>query len=178
MAKLKRLSPYDAERKVAPTPAKKSRRPLLLLFLMLLAAGGGAWTVVHQHARLDQVVGRIVPPGRPDPSGRPDVQEAPVYGQFTEIRGMVINPAGSSGRRYLTVNLGLEVEKTSVAEELAQKDVVVRDALLKLLGERTVEELADVALREELKKELRDTMNAVLREGQVSRVYFTQYVLQ
>lgn len=175
MAKLKRLAPYPAERKVAPPPAKKSRRPLLLFLLMLLAAAGGAWTVVHQHARVDQVVERVVPGGRPDPAGRP---EPPQYGQFTEIRGMVVNPAGSEGRRYLTVNLGLEVNQAGVVEELAQKDVVVRDALLKLLGDRTVEELADVALRGDLKEELRDTVNAVLREGQVSRMYFTQYVLQ
>ena len=175
MAKLKRLSPYPAERKVAPAPAKKSRRPLLLLVLMLLAAAGGAWTVVYQHARLDQVVARVVPGGRPDAPGRP---EPPQYGQFTEIRGMVVNPAGSEGRRYLTVNLGLEVNRASVVEELAQKDVVIRDALLKVLGDRTVEELADVTLRSELKKELRDTVNAVLREGHISRMYFTQYVLQ
>ena len=175
MAKLKRLAPYATERKVTSTPVKKSRRPLLLFLLMLLAAAGGAWTVVHHHTQLDRVVASAGLAGRPDPAGRP---EPPSYGQFTEIRGMVVNPAGSEGRRYLTVNLGLEVDRASVVEELRQKDVVVRDALLKLLGDRTVEELADVTLRSELKEELRDTVNAVLREGQVGRMYFTQYVLQ
>ncbi len=76
------------------------------------------------------------------------------------------------------VNLGLEVNKESVLEELSQKDMVVRDTVLRLLSARTVAELADISLRETIKQELMQEINRVLAEGKVQRLYFTQYVLQ
>ena len=42
----------------------------------------------------------------------------------------------------------------------------------------TVDELADLALREELKQELRVAINEILEKGEVTSLYFTQYVLQ
>ena len=76
------------------------------------------------------------------------------------------------------VKLGLESHKAAVLEELEQKQVVVRDTVLKLLAVRTVEELANIELRAQIKEELRSAVNAILRKGEVDRLYFTQYVLQ
>ena len=50
--------------------------------------------------------------------------------------------------------------------------------MLKLLSARTVEQLASLDLRNEIKNELREAVNGILRKGEISRLYFTQYVLQ
>lgn len=162
-----------ADAKGTAAPVKKKRRGLLLVLpFLLLPAAGGAWMAFTQYERLDQVA---------EAAGltASSEEEKPVkYGQFTEIGNMIINPAGSDGRRYLMVSIGLETDESAVLDELGEKDVVVRDVILKRLGARTVKELSDTKLRDELKQELRDTVNTVLSRGAVSRMYFTQYVLQ
>lgn len=100
------------------------------------------------------------------------------YGQFIQLSDMVINPTGSSGKRYLLVSLGLESQNAVTLEEITAKEVVVRDTILKVLGLRTVDELADINRRDELKVALREAVNAIVHEGQIDRMYFTQFVLQ
>jgi len=151
---------------------------LLLVALTLGPTAAGAWLAYFYYPSLAQAAEQFS--GTDDDTKDKAKDEAkPVeYGQFMELQGFIINPAGTGGTRYLMINLGLESAKSGVLEELKEKEVVVRDTVLKLLSQRTVEELADISLRTQLKQELRDAVNAVLRKGKIDRVYFTQYVLQ
>ena len=154
------------------TPKKKSKLLLILLPVVLLAAGGGLYLGFTQYARLAAAAAVLADDGG-------GAEEEPVeFGEFLEVQGLIVNPAGTDGQRYLMVNLGLESSKASVLEELETKEVVVRDRVLRLLSQRSVEELADIGQREPLKDELRGAINRVLENGEVSRLYFTQYVLQ
>ncbi len=56
--------------------------------------------------------------------------------------------------------------------------MVVRDTIIKILGTRTVDELANIESRTALKDEIRLAVNGILTEGEINRMYFTQYVLQ
>lgn len=100
------------------------------------------------------------------------------FGQFSELEGVIINPAATSGQRYLMLNIGLEAQNTSILDEVKQKEVVVRDTILKVLGSHSVEQLSDITQRSQLKESLRGAVNSVLRNGQVDHLYFTRYVLQ
>lgn len=100
------------------------------------------------------------------------------FGSFHEIENMIVNPAESGGSRYLMVNVGFESDRDAVLIELEEKEVVVRDRVINLLSEFTVPLLADIDHRSALKDTLRQSINEVLDEGQVTRLYFTQYVLQ
>ncbi|CAM3323137.1 flagellar basal body-associated FliL family protein [Rhodothermus bifroesti] len=168
----------DAANAVAPaaeeTPTKRRwLSGLLLAVLTLGPTGVGAWVSYFYYPTLLQAAAWF--------SGtNPDKkEEKPIqYGQFTELQGFIVNPAGTNGTRYLMVNIGLESNKADVLEEVKEKEVVIRDIVLKLLSQRTVEELADIQLRTPIKEALRDTINSVLRKGKIDRLYFTQYVLQ
>ncbi len=100
------------------------------------------------------------------------------YGSFYEVENMIVNPAESQGSRYLMVNVGFESDAQEVLTELENKEVVVRDRVIKLLGEFTVPELSNIDQRSFLKDTLRTSVNQVLQQGAVRRLYFTQYVLQ
>lgn len=92
---------------------------------------------------------------------------------------LVLNPAGSNGTRFLMAAVAAEVKDEKVKEEMAGRDAELRDAILRILGERTVDQLADMSLREPLKKELIDSLNSRLRsKTAVKRVYFPQFVIQ
>lgn len=149
---------------------RQSRFVLLLVLVLVVAIAGGSLLAFTQRDRLAGFAGGATAEEAP---------AAPVeYGQFLEVQGLIVNPAHTEGRRYLMVNVGLESAQPKVLEELEQKEVVVRDTLIKLLGHHTVEELAAIERRAQLKEELRQAVNGLLSKGAVDRIYFTQYVLQ
>ncbi|HET6567159.1 MAG TPA: flagellar basal body-associated FliL family protein [Rhodothermales bacterium] len=162
-----------------PRPARSAKTGFIAVLVasVLLPATAGGWIAYTQYDRLVATAASVG-----FQIGTKDVDEgkheAVEYGQFMQIENMIINPAGSSGKRYLLVSLGLESQDPLVLEEIKRKDVVVRDTVLKVLGIRTMDELADINRRNELKHEIRDAINGVLSEGTVSRLYFTQFVLQ
>jgi len=152
-------------------------RVILVAAIGVAAAGGGAvaylqyeWLV--QQARALPVVGETS-----SASGGGD-QSNKTFGTFTEVEGLIVNPADSGGSRYLAVSLAFETSSSGVVDEIKEKEVVVRDAVLDLLSERTSAELTAPARRDTLKQMLRDRTNRLLQSGTVDRLYFTQFVLQ
>ena len=145
---------------------------MILIPLILLGAGGGGWVAYSQYASIATI-------GYGEPVAEEEQDAEPIeYGEFMEVENMIINPSGTDGKRYLMIKIGLESDKAKVLAEVKEKQVVVRDAILKTLSVHTVDELADLELRDELKHELRAAINEILVKGEVTRLYFTQYVLQ
>ena len=95
------------------------------------------------------------------------------------MENLVLNPAGSNGTRFLMAAVAAEVKDEKIKEEMTARDAELRDAVLRILGERTVEQLADMAMRETLKKQLTDSLNSRLAsKSAIKRVYFPQFVIQ
>ena len=167
------------------TTAKRSKagfvRYLMLLPLILLPASAGAYLAYDYYpsiARKAVTLGIKSGLEEETAGGGVEAEEPVEFGQFKILTDLLVNPAGTHGKRFLLVNIGLESRKEKVFAEIDGKDAVVRDIILQQLGSRTVEELSSVAAREQLKEELRAAINKVLKEGQIDRLYFTQFVLQ
>jgi flagellar FliL protein len=95
------------------------------------------------------------------------------------MENLVLNPAGSNGTRFLMTSVAVEVKDDGVKQAMTSRDAEMRDAVLRVLGERTVEQLADMSLRDGLKKQVADSFNTLLaRKDAVKRVYFPQFVIQ
>lgn len=178
----------DSVAEEAPSFVERHFWPILA-GVVLLFAGASATVVALQYSRVDQAL-RSVPyvdragqlaaslpyVGGPDTSSTADRSRK--YGSFTRMQGLVVNPAGSGGGRYLAISIAFEAKSTSVENELDDKKVVVKDAVLALLSEHTAEELSDPGQRDELKDELLKETNRILNSGTVDRLYFTEFVLQ
>ncbi len=162
----------DAAVADAPKPGK---RKLILAAAVLVPTLLGAGVAVSQHETMRGLLGV----GDAPAEAEPDETAAPVeYGAFSEIHGLIVNPAGSQGQRYLMVNVGFESQQEKALEALTAKEVAVRDAVLDILSKKTVDQLAAIGFRDSLKTEIRDTVNVILGPDQIDRLYFTQYVLQ
>ena len=95
------------------------------------------------------------------------------------MENLVLNPAGSNGTRFLMAAVAAEVKDEKVNEEMSGRDAELRDAVLRILGDHTVDQLADMAIRETLKKTVTDSLNARLAsKSAIKRVYFPQFVIQ
>lgn len=151
---------------------------IILVALVGVAAVGGAGTAVTQYGRIAQTAAALPFVGGEEAAAGEERDASAAHGTFTELKGLVINPAESGGARYLAVSLAFETTSPEVVKELEAKEVVVRDAVLNLLSQRTVAELSAFEQREALKESLRAATNDLLIHGTVDRLYFTQFVLQ
>lgn len=93
------------------------------------------------------------------------------------VANIIVNPRGT-GTRFLLVDLSLKLSDPAAATELEARDVEIRDALLGLLGSRTVEQLTDIDLREDLKEDVRSSISAMLSSATVEAIYFPRFVIQ
>jgi len=94
------------------------------------------------------------------------------------LDNMVLNPAGSSGQRFLLVSIALRLKDTAVEADLKARDAEVRDAMLRVLGSKQVEQLSDITQRDRIKDELRVALDAIVKPGSVKGLYFPQFVIQ
>lgn len=99
-------------------------------------------------------------------------------GKFLEIGDLVINPAGTLGRRYLVFEMSLESHDAALIQEAESKKPWIRDAIISCLVKKTTEELLDVTKRDQLKTELLYTINKNLTKGEFKKIYFTKFIMQ
>jgi flagellar protein FliL len=94
------------------------------------------------------------------------------------LSDLVLNPAGSGGTRFLMLSVAFDMKDSASVAMLKQRDAEIKDAVLALVGAKTVEQLAEVASREPLKAEIKDLVSGILKKKIVKRVSFPQFVIQ
>lgn len=95
------------------------------------------------------------------------------------VADMVLNPAGSGGQRFVMLSVAMEAKDSATVAMLEARDPEIRDAILALVGGKTVEQLAEVTAREPLKTEIIATVARITKKKKaVKRVSFPQFVIQ
>ena len=173
----------------APSPAAgglKKHLPFVLALVGGLALGGasGAFFVGPAMARSIAPAGVAADSaaaGESHDEEKDEKKKGDAEGPAKNVHtldNLVLNPAGSNGTRFLLLSLALEVKNETVLEEMKSRDAELRDAVLATLGDKSVEQLAEMSTREALKTELRDVAAKLFKPGAVKRVYFPQFVIQ
>jgi flagellar protein FliL len=91
---------------------------------------------------------------------------------------VVLNPAGTEGQRFLIARVALQGSGETFVENMTARDAEVRDVVVRLLGTKTVMELADAGRREAVKKELQGALAARFPKAGIRAVLFPQFVIQ
>ncbi len=91
---------------------------------------------------------------------------------------IIVNPAGTGGRRFLSTIVGLTLSNPKSEAEIASKMPLLRDATISLLGSKTLDQLASLSYRDTLRQELQVSVNSLLTEAPVKGIIFSTYVLQ
>jgi flagellar FliL protein len=94
------------------------------------------------------------------------------------VKDLIVNPAGTNGTRFLLTTVGFEVSGPEAHKELEAREVQVRDVLNTVLTSKGLDELVDVQQREALRTEIAEKINALLKHGSLSSVYFSKFIIQ
>lgn len=93
------------------------------------------------------------------------------------IDNVVVNPSGTQGRRFLLVSVALEPADGDV-DHVEALEPRIRAALIPILGNRTVEQLLDLGLRQELLDEVSSALDEIVGGEGLRHVMFPQFVVQ
>ena len=103
-------------------------------------------------------------------------EEKVVKKPVVPLESFIINLAGSKGRRIAKVNIELEVSKGDVQKEIDQRQAQVRDIIIMILSSKTYEYVASKDGKNQLREEIKDTVNAFLSKGKIESVFFTEFL--
>lgn len=107
-------------------------------------------------------------------TGRAPAEPGPVH----TLETFIVNLADERGTRYLKTRLGLELSRPEVAREIEQRLPQVRDAILTILSTKAFEDIRSLEGKHQLRAEIAATINLLLVSGEVTNIYFTEFVVQ
>ena len=99
-------------------------------------------------------------------------------GAIHPLGNFVVNLVDPSNVRYVNCRVEVEVADAGMVSELRDREAQLKDAVISLLGSRSYEEVAGIEGKTRLREELTARFNRLLVEGQVARIYFTEFVIQ
>jgi len=105
-------------------------------------------------------------------------EEAHKATEMIEFEDIIVNPAGTGGTRFLAVSIGFEVSGAETGKLFESRKPVIRDALISILGSKTIEQLSDAREKEITRYQIKKRVEHLLKTNDLEAVYFTNFVLQ
>ncbi len=112
---------------------------------------------------------------------RQQEQEAPARRQQYRLHGpldFTVNLADAGQRRYLKATVTLAFTDKGLADELVKSESKLRDLIIGVLRSKTANEVADLGGTEKLRDEIVAAINGALTRGQITDLYFTDFLIQ
>ncbi len=105
-------------------------------------------------------------------------EEASEPSDIYMLEDVIVNPAGTGGTRFLSVSIGFEVGSDETYEMFDTREAIIKDALITILGSKTIQQLSDSKEKEITRYQIRKRIEHLLKVDDVSAVYFTDFILQ
>lgn len=165
----------ENENEAEPAPEKKGSKLTLIIIIavaLLLVAGGGsaAYFMFFKDKPTSTVAGQKKPAGK----------EKPQVTVFWPMDPFIVNLIDNEGERYLKIVMQLELSDQKMVDEMKIMTPKLRDTILDLLSSKTYKEMIDPLGKQRLRDEIamRMNMNVDASKGKVTKVYFTEFIIQ
>jgi flagellar FliL protein len=111
-------------------------------------------------------------------SGAEKTPESPIVPVLWPMDPFVVNLMGNNGERYLKAVIQLEASNADTTGTLDLMKPKLRDNILDLLSSKSYKDLMDVSGKQRLREEIAMRLNSYLTDGEILKVYFTEFVIQ
>jgi flagellar FliL protein len=99
-------------------------------------------------------------------------------GVMFDLDPFIVNLADTPDVRYLKLTLKLEVDSEAVAADLSARIPQIRDAILLLLSSKDVNAVRTTQGKFQLRDEITQRINGLLKKPGLRSAYFTEFVVQ
>ncbi|MEW5898942.1 MAG: flagellar basal body-associated FliL family protein [Bacillota bacterium] len=147
-------------------PQKARGKTRLLLFLLLAVVLGGGLAYGALRFFNPSVAVQAAPP-------------SPERMEILDLGDKVVNLDNGESGRYLRVRVVLEYPgEKKLAEEIKARQPALTEKVLNIFRGKKAEEILPVKNQEKVKEEILSAINEELHQGKVSKVYFTDFLVQ
>ncbi|MDI3463121.1 MAG: Flagellar basal body-associated protein FliL [Nitrospira sp.] len=169
----------------APAPAFPIKLLIIVSVVALIFGVGGAFVAVKflggsgkgaEHSEEHKAFAEVKAESKSEGGGKHGQAASP--GAMFDLDPFIVNLADTSEVRYLKLTLKLEVDSEAVAAELSSRTPQVRDAILVLLSSKDVNAVRTTQGKFQLRDEITQRINGLLKKSGVRSAYFTEFVVQ
>ena len=152
------------------SPRKKSKMLFFIIFgLIVLLAGGGGFFAYTKF---------LAPQQNKDAVAAVPAQPQQIMGDLFALEPFVVNLSDPKGKRYLKVQVEVEMESPEAVGRATQATPKLRDMVIMMLTSLTFEDVMTPEGKIRIRDELLQRFNQVLRPDRVVNIYFTEFVVQ
>ncbi len=176
----------------ATSETKKPNNKLMIIIiavLVLIIAGGAAVALLlmnEEEPAPAPVVEQSAPPAQQkasssrsrEDSDEVDSRKLSDIGILYPLDTFTVNLKSDAGRRYLKATISLELNGQELGMELDKKAPVIRDRIIRILTSKTLEEISSKKGKQKISEQIIDTLNAMITDGSIKGIYFTEFVIQ
>jgi flagellar protein FliL len=101
-----------------------------------------------------------------------------VQGHIYSLDPFLVNLADKERPRYLKVRMDLESQEVKPSEDYEKRMPQLRDAVLTILSAKTYGEISDSQGKTNLKAEILQKVNQMMKDPKIKGIFFTEFVVQ
>lgn len=162
-----------AKKTAADQPEKSDSKMKLIIIIavvVVLLIGGGIAAFLLMSGGEEEI--------SPEQKQAQLEKQAQQVGPMVNIDSFIVNILDDEESRYLKAAITLELNTPEASIEVNERMPQIKDAILLLVGNKTFGELRDLQGKIQLRAELLNRINSLLKNGKVKRIYFTDFVVQ
>ena len=147
-------------------------------YVVLLVVQGGLAYALTVFLIVPWLTGQPLPWQAKPAEETEQTEERSELGPLVPVEGVLVNVAGSKGRRFCKASLTLEAENAAQGRQAESRMPIVRGMIIDILASKNLDELVTPAARETLRDEILAALNKDATEGGFRDLYFTEYLVQ
>ena len=97
---------------------------------------------------------------------------------LVQLPTIIVNLADPLGKRYLKVSIEIEVKGKDPGKLVEEKMAMIKDTLIMLLSSKTFDDISSLEKKYALKMEIAQRLNQIFEKPIVTKVYFTDFLVQ
>ena len=160
-----------APQETAPQVQKKKfftvRTLLIILIVLLLLTGLGVGGYLYYKSTTSE-----------DKNTGPDPEKLVTY----SMGSLLVNLADPGGSNFMRLTPVLEYEQNKknkkLGEELNKNKAALQDCIIRVIRKKKLTDVQPPDSIDKVAAEIKDEVNKNLREGEIYRVYFSEYLTQ
>ena len=144
-----------------------------VLVVLMVGMGGGLFLMWNKLSAIN-IQANANAAGQP---GQDGVSEQPL-GTIYPLYTFIVNLADKGGNRYLRITMDLELGIPELETEIDKRLPQIRDSILMILPSKRFEDISPVDGKIALRDEIMKTLNGFLSQGEITNIYFKEFVVQ